>query len=118
MPISNNVFGIALSGLRAAETRIGTSANNVANVTTTGFEAKQVNARAADGGGVIVDIQNKNPASFTAPSPDGEGTIELPNVSLDEEVANQITAGYDFKANLKVIQVQKELDDSLLDIQA
>lgn len=109
----SNVVSTALSGLAAAEQRLGVSANNVANGTTPGFEAKEAKARPLDGGGVIVDIQNKNPATLTGP--DGEA---VPNVSLDEEVANQITAGYDFKANLKVLQVQKEMDQALLDIQA
>ena len=118
MPISNNVFSTALSGLRAAETRLGVSANNVANANTPGFEAKEVGARPINDGGVIVDIRTKNPATVAAPSPGGEGTVQVPNVSLDQEAVNQVSAGYDFKANLKVLQVQKELDNALLDIQA
>lgn len=108
-----NILGTALSGLQAAETRIGVSANNVANSTTPGFEAKTVTARAAENGGVIVDIRNSNAATLRGP--DGE---QASNVSLDEEVVNQVRAGYDFKANLKVIETQKELDKALFDIQA
>jgi flagellar basal-body rod protein FlgC len=117
--ISGNVYSTALSGLRASEARIGVSANNVANSSTIGFEAKEVTARSADNGGVIVDVRSKNPATLAAPSPNGSGeTVQVPNVSLDEEVVNQVSAGYDFKANLKVLQVQKELDKALLDISA
>lgn len=118
MPISADVYSTALSGLRAAETRLGVSANNVANISSEGFEAQSAVARPQDGGGVIVDIRAKDPATLTAPSPSGEGTVQVANVSLDEEAVNQVSAGYDFKANLKVIEVQKSLDEALLDIQA
>ncbi len=117
--ISGNVYATALSGLRASETRLGVSANNVANSSTYDFKAQEVTAKASDTGGVIVDIRTKNPATLSAPSPDGSGeTVQVPNVSLDQEVVNQVSAGYDFKANLKVLQVQKELDKALLDISA
>lgn len=113
-----NVYGVALSGLNAASARIGVSANNVANSTTEDFQAKQATARPLDGGGVVVDVKTKNPATVPAPALGGEGTVQLPNVSLEQEVVNQVSASYDFKANLKVLEVQKELDKALLDIQA
>lgn len=118
MSISTDVYGTALSGLQAAGTRLAVSANNVANSTSTGYEAEEAVSRAQENGGVIVDIRSKNPATLTAPSPDGEGTVEVPNVSLDEEVISKVSAGYDFKANLKVVETQKKLDKALLDIQA
>jgi len=40
----------------------------------------------------------------------------MPNVDLAQEVAQQKIATYDFKANLKVLEAQKKMDDSLLDI--
>ena len=42
----------------------------------------------------------------------------MPNVSLEQEVVNTVTAANDFQANLRLLKVQKELDKSLLDIQA
>ncbi len=96
-----DVNSIALSGLRASETRIAVTANNTANATTPGFKAQQTQQTARAGGGVdvdVVDTQNE--------------------VSLDQEVANSQIASYDFKANIKVLQKQQEMDKSLLDIQA
>lgn len=113
-----DVLGTALSGMRAAEKRLEVSADNVANSTTEGAKAKTTNARALDNGGVIVDVSFRDPATVTAPAIDGSGTVELPNTSLDEEAVTQIQAVSAFKANVSVIKAQKEMDQSLLDIQA
>lgn len=113
-----DAINTALSGLRAAEKRLEVSADNIANVNTEGAKAKEVGARTGDQGGVIVDIRVKDPATVTVPSLDGQGTTELPNTSLDQEVVNQVQAGVEVKANLRVITTQKNLDQALLDIQA
>lgn len=98
----SSVLDIALTGLQAASTRIGVSANNVANSTTPGFKADEVVQSSQENGGVIVDVRSTG----------------VEGVSLDQEVANQLVASYDYKANLQVIKTQKELDQSLLDITA
>jgi flagellar basal-body rod protein FlgC len=131
-----SVTSIALSGLNAAEKRLSVSANNVANSNTTttrdssgntineAFRAQTVVQSAQAGGGVRADVRTAdNPTLRVAaaagdPLADADGTIEIPNVSLDEEAVNQITASYDFKANLKVLKVQDNLTQSLLDIVA
>lgn len=113
-----DVLGTALSGMRAAEKRLEVSADNVANSTTEGAKAKTTNARSAENGGVIVDVSFRDPATVTVPSTDGRGTVELPNTSLDQEAVTQIQATTAFKANVNVIKAQKEMDQSLLDIQA
>lgn len=105
-------FSTALSGLNAATTRIANSANNIANANTPNFKATDAVQRSADNGGVIVDIRERQPATLDS----AEGKV--PNVSLEQEVVNTVTAENDFKANLRVLQVQKELSKSLLDIQA
>jgi len=113
-----DVLSTALSGIRAAEKRLEVSANNVANANTEGFEAKVATPRTLGDGGVIVDISTKDPATITAPALDGEGTVELPNVSLDQEAAAQVQTVADAKANARVIKTQRALDDALLDIEA
>jgi flagellar hook-associated protein FlgK len=97
-----NVYDIALSGLQAAGTRLGVSAHNVANSTTPGFKPDEAVQKPQESGGVIVDVRSG----------------EFEGVSLDQEVANQLVAGYDYKANLQVLKTQNELDQSLLDITA
>ncbi len=115
----SDVFGIALSGLKAAETRIATSAYNVANISTQDARAKEATGRTLGDGGVIVDVTDRNPATVQVPSPDGSGDVQnLPNVSLDQEVATQVNAKSEFQANLKVMQAQRKLDEALFDIQA
>lgn len=112
-----DVSAVALSGIYASEKRIAVAADNVANLQTPGFAAKDVVQSANAGGGVNAQVQPRSPA--TVPAVDNEGKeTTLPNASADEEVVAAQTATYTAKANLKVLQVQKQLDKSLLDIQA
>ena len=103
-----DVFSTALSGLNASSARIANSANNIANATTVGFKPADAVQRPADNGGVIVDIRTRPPAA----------NGEVPPVALEQEVVNSVVAKNEFLANAKVLQIQKELDKSLLDIQA
>lgn len=129
------VTSIALSGLNAAERRISTSANNVANVNTTttrqpdgtvvneAFEAQRVVQTPLQGGGVQARTVTADTPTLRIFDPENpiaaeDGTVEIPNVSLDEEVVQQNIATYDFKANVRVLKTQQELDKSLLDITA
>jgi flagellar basal body rod protein FlgC len=115
----SDVYNTALSGLNAAQTRLNVSANNIANLTTPDAPAKEAVARSVQVGGVVVDVRDKSPATIAVPSSDGGGdTIQLPNVSLEQEVTKQLTASYDYKANLKIIKTQRDMDRSLLNIQA
>lgn len=113
-----NVYNTALSGLNAAQTRLNVSAQNVANSSTEGYKALSATSRSVETGGVIVDVRTQTPLSLSAPNPSGEGTVEVPNVSFDQEVVNQIQASNDFKANLNVLKVQQRLDKALFDITA
>jgi flagellar basal-body rod protein FlgC len=126
---------IALSGLQAAGKRLDVSANNTANVSSTvgrdaagvlknePYRAQRVQQSSLVPTGVrtrVVDDANPtvrvyNPAD---PAAAEDGTVEVPNVALDEEVVQQNIAGYDFNANLKVLKTQDELLSNLLDIQA
>ena len=112
-----DVTSIALSGLNAAQQRLANSANNIANARTPNFTPTDVVQSPVNNGGVRADVVERSPASFGVPN--GRGDIEnLPNVSLEQEVVESVTAAYDFKANLQVLKTQKELDKALLDIQA
>lgn len=113
-----NVYNTALSGLNAAQTRLSVSAQNVANSSTEGYRALSATARSVDTGGVIVDVRTSTPPSFSVPNPNGQGTIDVPNVSFEQEAINQIQASNEFSANLSVIRAQQRLDDALLDITA
>lgn len=96
-----NVTSTALSGLRAATQELRTAAANTANATTPGYKAEEVVRTAEPNGGVDTKVVKTDQ-----------------DVSLEEQIVNSDIATYNFQANLKILQKQKEMDKSLLDIQA
>ncbi len=127
-----NAINSALSGLSAAARRLHVSANNIANIHSTKtvvdgntvnapYVPKRVDQVSQAGGGVTTVVKDINPASTKLfdpddPDADTEGFVAYPNVNLETEIVNQKIASYDYKANLKTIKVQDELEQSLLDI--
>jgi len=118
----------SLSGLAAASKRIEVSANNIANQFSTGlgktnepFVPQDVVSVTAPGGGVIAKVQDAaNPliSQFDPENPQAneQGFVQAPNVDIAKELVNTKIASYDYKANLKAIEVAGNLEDSLLDI--
>lgn len=47
-----------------------------------------------------------------------DGIVQLPNVDLAQETANQMLASNTYKANLNVMKRADEMYQSLLDIQS
>ncbi len=92
----------ALSGLNAASLRLDTHANNIANSLTPGYQRQTVVQQALPGGGVAASVAR----------------AEAPGESLANDLVGQISASYDYKANLKVVKTQDELMGSLLDLKA
>lgn len=127
-------FNISLSGLNAASKRLEVSASNVANQSSTSvsvdgqvanrpYAAKRVDQVSNPLGGVGTIVRDKDPATIkifnpNLPNADANGTAEVPNVSLEEELINQIALTYDYKANLKAIKTANEMQKSLLDIKS
>lgn len=124
----------ALSGMNAAATRIGVSANNVANSQSTVAEQngqtvnkpyvpQQVEQKTQGSGGVSTSLRDVSPPSvpvFTPENPvaNEAGIVQLPNVDLAQETANQLLASNTYKANLNVMKRADEMYQSLLDIQS
>lgn len=124
----------ALSGMNAAATRIGVSANNVANSQSTVAEQngqtankpyvpQQVEQKTQGSGGVSTSLRDVSPPSvpvFTPENPvaNEDGIVQLPNVDLAQETANQLLASNTYKANLNVMKRADEMYQSLLDIQS
>ena len=136
-----SVFDIAVSGLRAQSRRLAVSADNVANVSSLGVHpdpqlAKpegfapqrtvfrslaQGGAQGGAGGGVVASTAPIAPASFLSfqpdhPDADPDGMVPLPNVSLEQEMVEQIQALRLFQANLATIRTQDRMLGALLDI--
>ena len=95
----NMLSSTALSGLNAAQTRLGAAANNIANMNTPGFRRDEVSAVPQAGGGVSVSVQKA----------DAEGPDML------RDIVDQNMATYEFKANLQVLKTAREMTGSLLD---
>jgi flagellar basal-body rod protein FlgC len=125
-------IGSALSGIAAASKRIDVSASNIANQSSTAMQVggvtsnksyipKDVVQISLGAGGVRTEVRESlNPTvkyfDQTSPQAGKDGFVETPNVDVAEELVEQRIASYDFKANLKSIQVADRLQQNLLDI--
>jgi flagellar hook-associated protein FlgK len=98
----NAISSIALSGLHAAQTRLGSSAHNIANAVTPGFRRQVVAQQTAPNGGVTTTIER-------APE---QGD------ALAEDLVSLKLARHLFTANLKVMRTQDQMLGTLLDEQA
>ena len=109
MPITS-AASIGLSGMRAAQLRLDTSAHNVANAQTPHFQ-RQVVVQTAQppSGGVQAQIAREPEAS----SVDGGDFSHLA-----EDMVAQRTSVYSFAANLRTVETQDRLLGALLDTRA
>ena len=98
----NAVSSIALSGLQAAQTRIGSSAHNIANALTPNFRRQVVAQQSVPAGGVATTIQ-RAPVAGDA---------------LAEDLVALKLAQHMFGANLKVLRTHDRMLGTLLDTQA
>jgi flagellar hook-associated protein FlgK len=95
----NAISSIALSGLHAAQTRMSSSAHNIANAVTPGFRRQVVAQQSVPNGGVAATIE-RAPAQGDA--------------LADDLVALKL-AQHLFTANLKVLRTQDQMLGTLLD---
>jgi flagellar basal body rod protein FlgC len=131
--LAMNTFNVALSGLNAASLRLANSANNIANVNTTGrivdgvrvgryTPTDVVQSAVEPQGGVNASVVARNPQAVNLSSPTNtdpdsrDNILTFPNVSLEEEVVNSDIATYTFKANLKSLKALDEMLGAVLDI--
>ena len=98
----NALSSIALSGLGAAQLRLGASAHNIANAQTPGFRRQLVTQQSMPEGGVS--------ATLTQATIAGD--------ALAADLVGQMSARYQFIANLRVIQTQDKLLGTLVDDRA
>jgi flagellar basal-body rod protein FlgC len=128
-------FSISLSGLDAARRRLEVSASNVANAGSAGalpdaatgkpgtpapFQPLQVEQQPLPGGGTTAVVSPLDPtfvAQFAPDQPfaDQQGLVADPNVDLVSERLNQLSAINAYRANLRVLQVAKDLEREAID---
>lgn len=125
----SSTLSIALSGLNANAARAATSANNIANMRSTGpadqpekaYQPQVTTTQSAGGAGVKATTRPVDPATTTAFSPsdanaNSDGLVAMPNVSLETELVEQDMAVIAYKANASVVRTQNSMDKSLLDL--
>jgi flagellar basal-body rod protein FlgC len=129
-----SAFPNALSGLQAATKRVVGAANNIANLNDVTalspkagdppqFQPLLTTQTALASGGTVAQFQNVTPASVPSFQPDSpfanaDGLVAVPNVDLATEMIDSMTASTSYKANLKVIEVARQMQDQLLKIKA
>ena len=123
-----NAIGIALTGLNSASLRLNAGASNIANAGTVGsltdpdnapYTPKATQSKALSNGDVLTQITDKSPAfvpAYNANSPfaDQNGFVGAPNIDYAEETIDIKLAEISYKANLKTIEVAKEMFENLL----
>jgi flagellar basal-body rod protein FlgC len=107
-----------ISALQAYKTRLGVTADNIANVNTAEFKKSRTTLKEGINGDVQVDINRVNTPGHRYQELEGDQLIETEgsNVSLEEEIPEMMVTQRTYEANLKVLQTQNRMLGTLLDI--
>ena len=98
----NSLPSIASSGMAAAQTRLQSSASNIANLSTENYRRQEVNQTAQPGGGVSASVSRAPVAS----------------AALETDVVAQLEAKNSFLANLAVFKTSNQMQGALLNEKA
>ena len=113
----SSAFGIALTALKAFDTKLDVNANNIANVNTDSFKKSRVNLQQAYPGGVQVTIQQINTPGISLGTNERTGEErESSNVNMAEEFVDQIVTRYAFESNVLTVKTADEMQKTLMDI--
>ncbi len=106
-----------LSALSAFITKLGATADNIANVNTDGFKRNRAALHEDDNGGVRVELsKDQSPGLRYDVIEDGKKVEkETSNVDLAEEIPDLMLTKRAYQANLKTVETQDEMLGSLLD---
>ena len=107
-----------ISALKAFVTKMGVTADNIANVNTDGFKKNRAILKEDQNGGVRVEISRENRSGFRYSGVENDRGVEkeASNVDLAEELPDLMMTKRAYQANLKTIETQDEMLGSLLDI--
>jgi len=106
-----------ISALQANKTRLGVTADNIANVNTAEFKKSRVIQQEGVEGDIQVDVNRVNSPGHRYQSLEGNQMVEKEssNVNLEEELPEMMVTQRTYEANLKVLQTHDEMLGSLLD---
>ena len=107
-----------ISALQAYKTRLGVTADNIANANTDEFKKSRATLKEGTNGDVQVDITRVNTPGHRHQEMEGDQLVEKEssNVNLEEEVPEMMITQRTYEANLKVLQTQNRMLGTLLDI--
>ncbi|MGJ5175918.1 flagellar basal body rod protein FlgC [Bradyrhizobium oligotrophicum] len=133
----SSIATIAVSGMKAASTRLEVSASNVANARSTGalpdangnvptgapmayVPLELVQSDVAGGGtqATITKVSQGTSASYdpSAPFANEDGLVASPNIDLAQEMISQLLAKYSFAANAQVLKASDEMSRTVIDM--
>ena len=106
------------SALQAFRTKMGVTADNVANVNTEEFKKSKATLKEGVQGDVRVEINRVNTPGHRYQELKGDQVVEKEssNVNLEQEIPGMIITQNAYEANLKTLQTQDDMLGSLLDI--
>jgi flagellar basal-body rod protein FlgC len=111
-----SLLGIPASGMRTYRTWIDAISDNVANVNTVrptdqaAYQERFVVARAAEGGGVVVegvrfgDPQGRLLYDPNSPIADANGFVRAPDMDLTDQMTSLVIAQRAYQANVTVFE--------------
>lgn len=97
-----SISSISLSGMHAAQTRLDSSAHNIANTETTPFRRQEVVQTEQKDGGVSTSLSKSS----------------MEGASLETDMVAQLQAKNAFLANLAVFKTSSQMTGALLDQKA
>jgi flagellar hook protein FlgE len=111
--------GIAQSGLMVAALSVDVSANNIANALTEDFVPSRAVASDVEGGGVTADVERLDDPARPPADPLAEVRADrallLPDrVDLAQELVNQSRAAAIYKANLRSLETDQQMQATLM----
>jgi flagellar basal-body rod protein FlgC len=111
-----SLLGIPASGMRVYRTWLDAISDNVANMSTirptdeAAYQERFVVARAAEGGGVVVDgarfgdAQGRLLCDPNSPIADADGFVRAPDMDLTDQMTSMVIAQRAYQANVTVFE--------------
>jgi len=105
----------SLAGLMVFGKKVANAAGNIANSNTDGYKAQEaVIVQNQAGLPDLVTKTTDSPGSFI---PGADGTLtESSNVELSQEIPQMMIGQRGYEANLKTLQTEDEMSESILNI--
>jgi flagellar hook protein FlgE len=109
--VTMDLFGIALSGMQAAQTQLNVAANNIANADTPGYQSRRADLVELSTGGV--GVAGVTADTTSAPQSDGSNGS---NVDLASQFVSLQQAKTLYAANAMVVKAADQMTGTLLNI--